>query len=382
MKNDLEKINKVALKFLTPLTLSETYMTITKEVIALTKADEGAVLLAQGNALYVEFGSSPSIASMQPRPNGYSFQVYKERKALFIQETVIQKYMPDLNKQGVRSILFLPLSYKKQSIGALVLRFHKKKKFTSDQLKILTLFSTLASLAIRKTQLYDEAKSALEIRDSFISLASHELRTPLTSINGYIQLLLSRIKGTSTTEAKWMAELHRESVRLTELIKDMLDISRIKTNRLQLAYESKSIRTIIDTAVELHKETYPGATIAVEDTLPNNHDCIVADTEKLVRVFTAIFTSLVKISQTRSPAIAVTLSLEKDTIIVTIADNEKKTDFMNLEKMFTGNMYQEGFGLDLILARQLLQTHQAQTAVMKKEGIPTIEIRFPEVAMA
>src|SRR5690606_7915517 len=114
---------------------------------------------------------------------------------------------------------------------------------------ILKLFGSFASLAIKKNELYEETKNALEVRDMFISLASHELRTPLTSINGYIQLLHSRKDKLGHSESKWINELYEESKRLTNLVRELLEVNRIKQGQLQFILRETKFSDIVTSAI-------------------------------------------------------------------------------------------------------------------------------------
>jgi PAS domain S-box-containing protein len=82
-------------------------------------------------------------------------------------------------------------------------------------------------------------------RDAFVSLASHELRTPLTTIMGFSELLLRR-KVPEATRREWLELVHRESLKITAIVDDLLNISRIQAGKLTANMESVSVREVVE----------------------------------------------------------------------------------------------------------------------------------------
>src|SRR5690606_11591757 len=117
--------------------------------------------------------------------------------------------------------------------------------------------------------LYEEVQKSLELRDLFISMASHELRTPLTTIMGYTELLRKKLDDRTTKEAKWVEKLHKENKRLEHLIKELLEVSRIKTGQLQYMIEECNLSDIVKGAVETFHYRYPTRKLVYENNLVN-----------------------------------------------------------------------------------------------------------------
>src|SRR5258708_23087690 len=163
----------------------------------------------------------------------------------------VNKSHPELNKDKIKSSIFIPLSYESKSIGVLTLDSKKKEYFDKKKKNTLILFGSLASLAIKKAQLYNEVKQAADVKDLFISLAAHELRTPLTSVNGYIQLLKTRIKNRKKIPSKWVMELEMESNRLKQLVEEFLEINSIRTGKIQFDFKEASLSKIIKRSISV-----------------------------------------------------------------------------------------------------------------------------------
>src|SRR3989344_2861390 len=220
--NILDKIYKAALKFLVPLNLEETYALIVQEAIKLVKAQNGSIFLMEQGKLNRVYASDPLLYKIQVRNKGTTFNTFKTNKTNIIRVKLLEKVHPEFKRLGVKSIISIPLTNHGETIGVLSLQSTKSEYLTDQELDTLELFGSLASLAIRKTKLYDETKRALEARDLFISMAVYELRTPLTTISGYAQLLHSKLSGSVTPESRWVEELSWEAYRLTLLVNELL----------------------------------------------------------------------------------------------------------------------------------------------------------------
>ncbi|HVR44596.1 MAG TPA: histidine kinase dimerization/phospho-acceptor domain-containing protein, partial [Thermoanaerobaculia bacterium] len=99
------------------------------------------------------------------------------------------------------------------------------------------------SLAEQMNQLYEEARSAIQAKDDFFTAVSHELRTPLTSITGWAALLLESRDAATISEA---ARSIASSASLqAQLIDDLLDVSRIMTNKFAITEAKIDLRDVI-----------------------------------------------------------------------------------------------------------------------------------------
>src|SRR5882762_428392 len=189
MKNILKDIYVASLKFMVPLTTRETYKIIVKEAAKLVGAEYGSIFLANDGVLYRAYSSVPHRNRLEPRPNGYAYNTF-QKKEIFIHTTkTIHESHPELENEAVKSLVLIPLSYRKESLGVLTLTSKSKAFFDEKKIRILKLFGSMASLAIRNHKLQSDLQQTLETRDLFISLAAHEFRTPITTIYLYGQLL-------------------------------------------------------------------------------------------------------------------------------------------------------------------------------------------------
>ena len=152
MKNILNEIYRSMGKFLVPLTLEQTYKIIVQEGAKLTDATYGSILLRKSNGFIRVYSSLPISQQVIPRKRGYAYQTYKLKGIILVNRNQVIRYHPEYKKTNMQSLIFIPLSYGKQSLGILSLQFNQERTFTQEQLRILDIFGSLASLSITKIQ--------------------------------------------------------------------------------------------------------------------------------------------------------------------------------------------------------------------------------------
>jgi PAS domain S-box-containing protein len=150
-----------------------------------------------------------------------------------------------------------------QNIGLIQLSDKYEGDFTETDEAILVQLAQMASGVIEKARLYEaehqarsaaeasreEAQAANRIKDEFLAVLSHELRTPLNPILGWSKLLRSRQYDAATT-ARALETIERNAKLQTQLIEDLLDISRILRGKLRLENRPVDLSVIISAAIE------------------------------------------------------------------------------------------------------------------------------------
>src|SRR5258708_1285777 len=162
--NILEKIYESTLKFLASSTPEEVYERIVNEAIQVVNVDEGAIYLKDGDNFKAVYATQPYVYNITPRKSGNTNKAFLTRKTIIAN---VNKSHPELNKDKIKSSIFIPLSYESKSIGVLTLDSKKKEYFDKKKKNTLILFDSLASLAIKKSQLYNEVKQTTEVKKLF-----------------------------------------------------------------------------------------------------------------------------------------------------------------------------------------------------------------------
>jgi K+-sensing histidine kinase KdpD len=383
MDNILEKINKSTLSILGSQSLQEVCKIIVEEGKGLTNAEHGIIYLLKQNKLEVIYSTLPEMAEVKPKKRGFLRKAWTKGEIVALHTKELAKIDSFFSRMNIHSLIILPLLYHDQPIGVLVLHSPREEFFTEKEIELLRLFRSVASIALEKTQLYAQTQNALEIRDRFISLASHELRTPLTSINGYIQLLYGKLAKSESPEARWVKELYTESTRLTHLVKELLDINRIKQGQLQFQLSEVNLKDIVQTAIERFRFINPDKEVILHNGKPNQKFNIIGDSEKLLQMSSALLSNSAKFSRPKSP-IKVSLASNNKIISLEITDEGKGIPKSDLEKVFEGFYksknaeHQEGMGVGLLFVKHIVEIHKGKLTIDSEEDKgTTIEVKLP-----
>ena len=205
-------------------------------------------------------------------------------------------------------------------------------------------------------------------------MVSHELKTPVTSIKGYVQLLLSLLdSGKVDIPASFPVNSSLERIdqqinRLTRLISEMLDLSRIENNKLDLKLEKFSINEMVNQTIQDINFTNRQLDLSVM----HDYRCqVIADKDRLGQVLINFVTNAVKYSSTKEE---VTIRISKGLpgeVAVSVKDKGIGIAQEDLVKIFqrfyrSAKINQEtysGFGIGLFLAKEIVERHKGRVRV-------------------
>jgi PAS domain S-box-containing protein len=146
----------------------------------------------------------------------------------------------------------------------------------------------------------EELKRLDQLKSDFISTASHELRTPLASIKNAVDLILSKKAGEITdTQEKFLSMAQRNVNRLSALINDLLDISRIESGKIQLNYTEVDIKNIIENVINTFRALANEKSISLKMNLAPDLPPIYADAFRLEQVLINLVNNAIKFTPDR-----------------------------------------------------------------------------------
>ncbi len=378
----LRDIYDSTIKFLAPQSLQEVYTTALNEAMRLTQSNEGTVYLAKNGKLTRVY-SSLTTNHVQPRESGYSYECYHTGKTILVTTKMLRESHPQILKSGMKSVVMIPLAHHQKNIGVLTLRAKKERHFTKGRLETLRLFGSLVSLAIQKNQLYVETVNTLRNRDLFISMAAHELRTPITTILGYLQLMNKKYEKNEMPSKKWVETAYSESIRLKNLIYELLQIEQIKKGQLKYEWNNNSLREILERVVNSAQIANPNYKIVFEDKLNGENDILYSDYDKIIQAIINLINNSIKFS-TRGSEIKVILSFHKPYFIISVADQGQGISKKDLPHVFEGfykgkDNTKQGMGLGLFLTENIVQRHKGLITIESELGKGTqIDIKLPK----
>jgi len=361
VKSVTEEIYKSSLKLLEQLGPEETYEIILEEALRLIDGKVGSVMLERGGQLQRVYSNSEALRTVIPRKDGFMTRAFKSNKPQVIEANKVAVAHPQINRTKTSTDFLIPLSYKKKQIGLLTVLATGNKNTTKEKLETLKLFGPVATLAIMKANLYDETKKALLTRDLFISTAAHELRTPTTTIQGYIQMMIKKQERGESIPQKWVTILHAETIRLGNLLRELLQIEQIKTGQFKYNWKKNSLREIIKRALANAKVNHPEHKTVFEDKLTDKNDLFYSDFDKLLQAIYILVNNSAKFSP-KGNKIVIGLSKNNNFFHIFVKDYGRGISKKDLPHIFEGffkgrHNTKEGFGLGLFLAENIVQRH-------------------------
>jgi PAS domain S-box-containing protein len=211
----------------------------------------------------------------------------------------------------------LPLVVEGQAVGGLSLSFKQFKLLNQDDRDFVLALSRQCAQAIVRAQLYEaeqqsraEAERANRIKDEFLAVLSHELRSPLNPILGWAKLLQTRQFDASATQ-KALETIERNAKLQTQLIDDLLDVSRILRGKMALDICSVDLVSVIDAALETVRLSAEAKNIEIQKVIAHNIGLISGDPGRLQQVVWNLLSNAIKFTPTGGH-VAIELSLVAD----------------------------------------------------------------------
>ncbi len=217
-----------------------------------------------------------------------------------------------------------------------------------------------------------QQKEIEDRKDDFINMASHELKTPLTSAKIFLGSLKLHLKNQGDEKGQqFLEKTDKQITKLTNLVKELLDVTSINQGRLKLNQESFSIGEIVKEIVEDLQPTTPQK-LQIKSSTDQK---VTGDKEKIMQVLANFITNAIKYSP---PEKNIILNTKKEgtNVVVSVQDFGIGISKQQQEKVF-GRFYQAhqteestypGIGLGLFIAAEIIRLHKGKIWVKSTEG--------------
>ncbi len=198
-------------------------------------------------------------------------------------------------------------------------------------------------------------------KDEFLSQVSHELRTPMTSIRSFSEILLGEDPVTPEDRTRFAQIIHEESLRLTRLLDEILDISRLESGNLDLPTTGldavEAVRTVLDGFTGLIRDR----SINVGFEAPEAPHAVTANADRLRQVLINLLSNAMKYNDAETQRIDILLGQHNDNVTIDVIDNgggigrdEAETVFQKFIRGARAGRDQ-GAGLGLPISRALMR---------------------------
>ncbi|QLE44124.1 PAS domain S-box protein [Nostoc sp. C052] len=236
-------------------------------------------------------------------------ETVRTRQPIFVENlaTMIARY-PSLTDvvtlTGNNAWASIPLIAEGKVIGALGLSFTTVQIFTEEDRGFMLTLGQQCGQAIARAQLYEaektaraQAETANRIKDEFLAVLSHELRTPLNPILGWAKLLRTR-KFDEATKIRALETIERNAKLQTQLIGDLLDVSRILQGKVSLNLYAVDLKVAITAALETVRLAAEAKSIQIQTVLSNDIGKVLGDSDRLQQVMWNLLSNAVKFTPT------------------------------------------------------------------------------------
>jgi CheY-like chemotaxis protein len=214
-------------------------------------------------------------------------------------------------------------------------------------------------------QVNEELRRLDQLKSEFLAMVSHELRTPLTAIIGYSRLLTRQVHGPlSPRQLEHQEAIFRGAQRLSDLINDLLDVSRLEAGRIELKPRPTAVRHVVDQVTAVVAVAALAKQIQIENAVPGDLPLVNADPSRLQQVLVNLVGNSVKFSSAGG-LVRVYGGQQGDQVWVSVEDRGVGIPKDELARIWDPFYQVEaplqrrhgGSGLGLAIVRRLVELH-------------------------
>ncbi len=220
-----------------------------------------------------------------------------------------------------------------------------------------------------------------KLKNDFISSVSHELRTPLTAIKGWAETMKMGDTPDFRTFEKGMSVIIRESERLTGIVEELLDFSRIQSGRMVINMERIDLLAELDDAIYMLRERAlnEGKHLIYDE--PEFVPPVQGDKNRIRQVFINVIDNALKYTP-ESGVIGIEVKSDDDNIQIIISDNGCGIPAEHLpkvrDKFYKANQTQRGSGIGLAVVDEIMNLHNGSLDIESTENVgTTVILTFP-----
>ncbi|HEX8922614.1 MAG TPA: GAF domain-containing sensor histidine kinase, partial [Pyrinomonadaceae bacterium] len=318
-----------------------------------------------------------------------------------VQEHKLAEGVEDLiEKMGLKSLAVVPIMHQGRVIGSLSgHQTTRQRRWAEDDVDLLAAVATQIGSTLENARLISELREASRLKDEFLATLSHELRTPLTAIKGWVDLLSENDALQFDEELADGIEVIRNSASsLTQLISDLLDLSRIQRRVLRLERKPSDINLVILDAVQVVRPSAIARRLDLRLELDEHLPVAQADPHRLQQVVWNLLNNAVKFTA-EGGRITVRSRLIDSEGIMLIDDETEPARWIVIEVEDTGegiapeflpyvwDRFRQadgsstrrhgGLGIGLALVKELVEAHGGHVAARSDGGGATFTVRLP-----
>ena len=311
-----------------------------------------------------------------PFGKGFAGRIAATRDVVMI-EDVDHSYVlnPILREKGVKSLLGAPLLVGDRVLGVVHVGTLSPRSFTPADVELLSVVSARAAIAIDRSLAYEQVVRLTQLQRDFVALAAHELRTPATTVYGLAATLAQRDLPPEQA-AELQQTLHEQAERMSRLVEQLLDMSRLDAASIRVSPEEIQLRTELERIVQASAH---GRENDIEIDAPAQ--TVVADRGVLERVVGNLLTNALRYG---APPIRIAAHQDDTHLRLSVQDNGAGIDpnfvpnlFDRFQRSDKARQSGTGAGLGLSIARLYARAHGGDLVYMPDEPGARFDLVLP-----
>ncbi len=298
----LTSLQNLSLKLSATLTLDETLDAIVGAAMVICRAERAAISyinesgelrLLRHRGLSEWYVKERQLTRLDPALSG----MMTTRLPSIIEDidelANVSPNYPVWKKEGIASIVTLPLVSEGKVFGVIGAGSQSVRRYSKTETDAMAILATQAGAAVINARLLEQLREANKAKDEFFSTLSHELRTPLTPIVGWTHLL-KPFAGLDPLLGQGIDTIERNARQLSELIKDLLDLTRIISNKIELERAPTDLAALVKTTVAQMLPQAEARGITVELSLPDEPIVSAVDPMRVQQIISNLLGNAVK----------------------------------------------------------------------------------------
>jgi signal transduction histidine kinase len=358
--------------------------TLTDEALELCRADTAGISIiedADGEAVFRWHALSGALASHLRGTTPRNFSpcgTVVDRNSVLLMSHLERhfRYFADVRPEIVEALL-IPFAVKGETIGTVWVVMHDEhRKFDREDERLLKDLGDFAAAAYNLRLALDASREIEKRKDEFLATVAHELRNPLSAVRNATRYVHVRLQAMREPQLQAMNEVgQRQLNSMTRMIDDLLDITRIRLDKIELRKERVSVGTIVQQGVDSCLPLIEASRHQLTISLPEQPVWVEGDALRLTQIVSNLLNNAAKYTPAGGQ-IVVSGERSGDEAVLRIRDNGIGISHSMLPRVFdlfaqsntARERTQGGLGIGLTVVRRLVELHGGRVAV-RSDGI-------------
>jgi signal transduction histidine kinase len=299
-----------------------------------------------------------------------------------------------IERTKLKSLVVVPVMHLGRVIGSISgHQTRSRRDWSEDDVDLLVAVATHVGATLENARLIGELREASRLKDQFLATLSHELRTPLTAINGWVEMLLER-ETLAGDLADGISAISSSATSLTQLINDLLDLSRIQRGVLRLQRDLLDVNELVRTAERTARQSALQRKLDLRLELAGRLPPTIADAQRFQQILWNLLSNSFKFTPKGGSVVVRTRLAERAQAPESSSDGDggaaKGTRWIEVEVEDTGegipadfmpHIWERfrqadstatrrhgGLGIGLSLVKELVEAHGGQIEAASEKG--------------